>query len=292
MRAAMHFRHGRFDSALVGFERAVDVDSTFALAHLALSETYGWTGNHGTEIQLEAVARAERFADRLPPRERLLVAAYSLNRRNDVTAFDSIRQYVQRYPADSRGWYAFGDFQFHQSGRLWLSPDELLEPFERAIEMDSSLVAALIHPMEIALRKGDREAFEQYLAMTRASGGSDRGYPLIAEALWGPEDGARRALDSLARYRPNLSIVGMGMALEAAPDRISLYEESLAKRIEQGDPNILIVVGHAMTAMAQGHRDALDDTITLMQSSDDATFQGVSVLLRLLAVLSGESHIE
>ena len=67
-----------FDSAEQAYNRAVEVDSTFALAHFRRALTYGWTGGYGSSASLEASAAGTRFAPRLQPRERRLLAGYRL----------------------------------------------------------------------------------------------------------------------------------------------------------------------------------------------------------------------
>jgi serine/threonine-protein kinase len=286
MRGALFFRHGQFDSAATAFEEAIAVDSTFALAHLQLSETYGWTGNHGDEAQLDAVARAARFTDRLPPRERLLVAGYDLNRRGDLTSIDTLRLYTQRFPSDPRGWSALGDFRYHAAQQLLLAPADLLPPFDEAVALDSSMVAALIHPMELSLLVGDREAFQRYHRLVMESLGSDRGYGLIERAIWAPLDEARLAVDSLSTLNATTLILGIGIALRQEPSRVGIFADVLANHVEQGTMGNLAPYAHAMLAMALGRRRALDRTVNRLASSDDPSEQGTSGFLRVLSVLS------
>src|SRR5918995_343117 len=65
-----YYRRVSWDSALAAYTRAVETDSTFALAHLRRAQAFGWTAGYGLGESNEAVAAAARFARRLPPRDR------------------------------------------------------------------------------------------------------------------------------------------------------------------------------------------------------------------------------
>ena len=69
------FRRADFTGAIPEYQRAVEADSTFALAHYRLGASYGWSQNIGAEPATQASDRAARFADRLPEREAIVVRA-------------------------------------------------------------------------------------------------------------------------------------------------------------------------------------------------------------------------
>lgn len=63
-----HFREGRTGQALEAYERAVEADSTFALAWSRIASAYGWL-SPGSPALLEADRRAVELIDRLPARD-------------------------------------------------------------------------------------------------------------------------------------------------------------------------------------------------------------------------------
>ena len=71
-----YYRRFALDSALAQYTRAVEVDSTFALAHLRRALVIGWTGGYGSPASVQAADAGFRFAERLPPRSRRLLAGY------------------------------------------------------------------------------------------------------------------------------------------------------------------------------------------------------------------------
>src|SRR3954454_490942 len=70
------YRRLDWDSALVAYTRAIEGDSTFALAHLRRAQAFGWTGGYGSKESHQSVASAVRFAYRLPARDRRLPGGF------------------------------------------------------------------------------------------------------------------------------------------------------------------------------------------------------------------------
>jgi tRNA A-37 threonylcarbamoyl transferase component Bud32/tetratricopeptide (TPR) repeat protein len=171
LRGERYHRRGEWDSAQVAFETAVAADSTFALAWYRLANTLGWKGLYNNPVALTASANAVRFSDSLPPRMRSLLVAYDFfSRGQNATAADSARAYLTRYPQDADGWYLLGEAQYHGRGFRPLPPDDLREPFDRVLALDSSLAPAAIHPMELAVSSGDTALLRRYEVVFRSAG--------------------------------------------------------------------------------------------------------------------------
>jgi serine/threonine-protein kinase len=166
-----HYRQSQWESAVGAFGRALDADSTFALASFRLGLVYGWTAGFGADSARKYSGKAARQSERLPPRERSLVAGNALFEAGRVSAVDTMRAYVARYPDDIDGWFLLADAQYHAQPLLALSYDALLAPFDRLLELDASLTPALIHPLELTVIYGDRERFARYLDLLRRNPG-------------------------------------------------------------------------------------------------------------------------
>ncbi|MBK6422442.1 MAG: protein kinase [Gemmatimonadetes bacterium] len=164
-----HYRRSAWDSAAAAFRRAIEQDSTFALAHYRLAATLGWSGGIGVAAGLEASDAARRFGNRLPPREHSLVIAYNLFSHQRLEAIDSARAYVAKYPDDVDGWFLLGETQFHSRQLVGYSPDQLRAPFDSVLARDSSLTPASIHLVETALSTRDRPRYETYLRVLQSS---------------------------------------------------------------------------------------------------------------------------
>ncbi|MCH9014652.1 MAG: protein kinase [Gemmatimonadetes bacterium] len=206
LRGEQLYRRSLWDSATAAFNRSIEEDSTFALAYLRLAHVYGWTEGHGSEAASRFIGLAERNANKLPARERLLVVAHRLTEDGNLAAIDSLRVYVARYPDDAEGWYELGDAQYHARYALALSEAELLQPFERALSLDPTLTPSLIHPAEIALVISDSARFESYVAQMEAGADPDLAAPFrdMGLVLWdssaaGDSAGARIATERTRR---------------------------------------------------------------------------------------------
>lgn len=134
LRAVEDFSAG--DRAIAAFQRAVQLDSTFALAHYRMSVAAQYWGHRG--LARSASARAVRYRDRLGPRDQRLLAAWDAARRGDIGAAE--RQYgdvLVRYRADPEASYQLGDL-LRQTGPLrGRSRVEALAPLRRALAIDA-----------------------------------------------------------------------------------------------------------------------------------------------------------
>ena len=205
LRGARFYRGGQWDSAVGAFEEAVQHDSTFALAYYHLASSNGWIGGLGSPAQRPAIKAAVRFADRLPARDRAVVMAYNHFQRNEIAAIDTLRAYVSRYPSDALGWHLLGDVQYHARPVLGLSREEYLEPFDRAIELDSSFSPAVLHPAEIALQSRDETLYRRYMELLPASVQQAAQLRQLGSLTFGGLDAGLAALDMLA---PSLQSAG------------------------------------------------------------------------------------
>jgi TolB-like protein len=92
-------RRGAFDSALAGFQSAVQLDSTFALAYYRLAVAAAWSRR--TALIRSNTARAVRLADRLGARDqRLLTSFAALAAGKPDEAEQGYRSVLQDYPDD------------------------------------------------------------------------------------------------------------------------------------------------------------------------------------------------
>ncbi|MES1258971.1 MAG: serine/threonine-protein kinase [Gemmatimonadota bacterium] len=157
------YRRGRWDSAQVAYESAVRADSTFAIAWYKLASTLGWEGQVGTQASTMAGKNAVKYSGSVPPRVRSILVAYEMFQHGRPEAADSMRNYTAQHPEDSDGWYLLGESQYHTRNYHPMPGADLRAPFDRVLQLDSTLTAAAIHPMEIALEERDTALGKRYL---------------------------------------------------------------------------------------------------------------------------------
>lgn len=150
-------RRAEFADAGAAYERAVGLDSLFALGWYRLHDAYGWLESIDSRTGAEALEHALSMMDRLPAREKLLVQASEAARIGDASFFPTLSDAVHRYPDDPDVWYQLGDFIYHVGLQVGLANlDQAAEAFDHAITLDPGFGPYQVHPIEIAIARGDR----------------------------------------------------------------------------------------------------------------------------------------
>jgi serine/threonine-protein kinase len=284
-----YYRRFALDSAQAQYTRAVEVDSTFALAHLRRALVFGWTGGYGSPASVQAAEAGFRYAERLPPRSRRLLGGYKAFQERDTRAIDSMRAYVTDYPADLEGWYFYGEALHHLVEIEPRSPDTVLAAFDRVIAGDSTSTPAVVHPLEITMIYRDSTRFRRYLGVfaRTAPRGRVAAHRVGADLVWGPspsESDLRAAIAAVphlafyavvAAYRNEIatsdSILALRRRLFAA-----LPDESPVHRFEPIDRGFMLV-GFGRLREAR----ALVDTVAAISPGAAAGLLGWPVALGL-----------
>jgi TolB-like protein/tetratricopeptide (TPR) repeat protein len=95
------------------FKKALELDSTFALAHSKLAVLLGWV-TPGSPVIRQHSEAAGRLSGTLPPREKALIDASVAFSRNDyLRACDGFRALVKKDSTDTDAWYGLGDCLYH-----------------------------------------------------------------------------------------------------------------------------------------------------------------------------------
>ena len=206
-------RRGQAFLAATDFGRALDHDSTFALAGLGLRIAAAWYGdNPASERGLHA---AFMNRDRLSPRDRSLLDALTGPRypRPSSTAeqFEARRRYRQIAPdrGDAHEFYA--DDVFHFGTTLgFINPNQsALEEFRRSVDLDSTNAVAFSHILLLAVNQGDTALENRLVRLSRqlpdsASGGWLRTYRWYKAHLTGDSATFLAYRDSVTPTQQNM----------------------------------------------------------------------------------------
>jgi tetratricopeptide (TPR) repeat protein len=192
-----HYRRSEWELAVTALERAVAEDSTFALALYHLAWSQGWATGQGDPVFAGYAEAAWRYSDRLPARERSLVAAFKLWAEGRTSAVDSALEHVRRYPDDPEGWYMLGEARSHSHLVRAFELDELYGPFDRALELDPSFSPALMHPLHLGLFYDDSVRYYHYLGLLEEAAGRTEVEMYRLLGLFFQPDSLRLALGSL-----------------------------------------------------------------------------------------------
>ena len=143
------YRLGQYQDAAEDFERAVGLDTTYALAYYRLSILAEYVTLAG--LAQQAAEQAVRFAGRLPERDRRMFEAFLAWRRGAHGEAERLyRSLVGSYPDEVEAWFELGEVLFHSSPFHGRSFTEGREPFERVLFYDPDNTGALYHLARIA----------------------------------------------------------------------------------------------------------------------------------------------
>lgn len=156
------YRRGGYEDAIGDYSRAIEMDSTFALAAIGLASATNWLGSF--EERDRAFALAGRLRTRLSTRDaafldmKMTSVGYpSQERVGDWSK--AAQRLVDLAPESAEGWYELGDSYFHEGALSGLSQAEsfarALAAFQQATLLDSLFAAPLEHQIEIAAIAGD-----------------------------------------------------------------------------------------------------------------------------------------
>ena len=204
LEAQAAYRRADYADAVLGFSKALDLDSTFALAGLRLASAAGWTATPGAGRR--GLERAWSSRDRLSgPDHALLMAEVG----PDYPAVSSLTKHlawweraVDLAPDQPERWYELGDVYFHEGFYLQIEAtrNRAAEAFRRSVALDSGS-APLGHLLEVAVLENDSAAVRRlaplYLARDRTGDLLGFYHWRIAEGLH--DDSALTALR--AQYR-------------------------------------------------------------------------------------------
>ncbi len=185
------------DSATARLQRAVALDSTFALAYIQLVNADGWAGLRADRAGRRAlVAKAEAHSASLPLRLRTLVQYHTAYEGGNLPRARELAQdLIARDSTDVEAWYQLGEAEWHHGSMNFPHADTLgdlgraLHAFRTTLRLDSSYTLAYIHIMD-ALRAcanaasilcvGDRAVYAPAESLARRYG--DRAATLRARA--------------------------------------------------------------------------------------------------------------
>ena len=148
-------RAGRYRESAAAYDRAIELDTTFALAYYRKSIAADWTDAYDIRSSAD---RALQFSDRLSRRDRGLLTALHLRRNGRVHEGEqALRRQLHEFPDDVEALVQFGEALFHDFQRSGRSIQESLVPFERALQLEPGNLIALIHLARLYALSGDTE---------------------------------------------------------------------------------------------------------------------------------------
>lgn len=257
-------RDGRVLDAIALLARALELDSTFALAARDYAEAEDWAGE---DQQGVAKQRAWELRDRLGLRDRAILTAL-VGRR--WPGFTPVREQVEDWetaihwaPDRSGAWFGLGDVLFHAGNAVGIasSQQRARNAFDRALALDSSSAPALLHRIEMAAREGDTAVVRRLMPLVERGRTPSDALEFLrwrAAVALGDSTALRRvrsAFDSLSAFAlvriagwGQLDGVGMGDPARA----VAILQRRASTSAESG-------YQYTMSAALAGNRGRLAD---------------------------------
>jgi eukaryotic-like serine/threonine-protein kinase len=230
------FRRTEWDSALAAYQRAVAIDSTLALAWRRMGTVVGWTVMGGDSLSGAYILRAGALNRGMPQRDSLMITSESLFaalytnssdtswRSHQGRLFTVLDEVTGLYPQDPEAWFQLGDARLHfrRVGRTSL--EDVLEPFDRAIQLDSAFTESYIHAVEIAVHLGRpllaRRYIARYLRHNQGTGDQhSKGLHLVDRLLESAAGSAGEFDSILQGYSANVLFEAL-LAVSHSPDSL------------------------------------------------------------------------
>jgi tetratricopeptide (TPR) repeat protein len=256
------YRRGSFEGAATEFVRAVEIDSTFALAALQLLRACGWiTSRSACEA---AGARVSRFVDRLPEREAAYFRAGFLE-NGSLDQLELVRANVRRYPDDPEAWFQLGDWYYHHGGEAFIDPGESSKAFARSIALapGSAPLDAYIHVIEASFQAADSARLAEWIQTAgRYTPGGDwlRAFRLTYVLAFGDSAEAGRARLEIAALDPDYAWAPASALAHPRflPLSVELFAELFAREDLDEEGASIVVYFYVERLIARGQlRSAL-----------------------------------
>ena len=140
--AERNLRSARFDSAVAGFQRAVVLDSGFALAYYRLAAAAMWTGRMG--LLAPATTRALALGERLSDRDRRLLSAFAaLVQGEPDVAERGYREILEAYPDDLEARFQLANLLYTYNAPRGRPPAEAVEQYGDVLSMDPEFLCPI-----------------------------------------------------------------------------------------------------------------------------------------------------
>jgi serine/threonine-protein kinase len=250
------YRRAEIPEAMEAYRRAVEADTTFALAYKRLAETIGWLPFEARPEPgvLYYSDQAMRYVDRLPEREAILVRGHRAFLAGSTALLETLKQASLRYPDDPEILYLVQEFYAHLGDQLLLGDDEKNRAFDRLMAMDPTFAPFYQHPIEHAFQDADSARTTALLSRYERLVDTDtrelRAHRMAYDIAWGGPEARSRAIAAADTTDPTRI-----PALELLHPRFLEDGETLARAARSGRPWL-----YARAAYYRGRaREALSD---------------------------------
>jgi len=200
-------RSAHYPAAVELYQKAVRLDSTFALAWYRLSTAADWSSQ--SDLVSEAIRASVRFESRLSTEEKILLDARMAALRGDDDEVERLyHSILMSHPEDAEAWMQLGETVFHNGGWRGRPIGESRAAFERVAALRVSDASSRLHLARLAALRNDRTALDTLApAAILLSHDAEQILELKALAALGSGDRmrAKKFVDSLSQVSTSVS---------------------------------------------------------------------------------------
>ncbi|NHZ85855.1 MAG: protein kinase, partial [Planctomycetia bacterium] len=206
-----YFNDSHFDEAIIEFNNAIEIDSTFSSAYYKLALAQWWSQS---ELYNETIENAQRSLSKIlngswyrTTKEKLLAqGALELTKYNYSEAENIYQQLIDFLSDEKEAWYGLGEAFFHGSKDM----DKASDAFERAVELDPEFTIAYRHIFDIySYRKAYDSGIIRATQLIERNSDNVWGYIFLGQMLIGKEDytQAKKTFTDALQIDNNLKII-------------------------------------------------------------------------------------
>ncbi len=155
------YRKTDFSKAIDHFQKAVNLDSTFAMAWLRLYYSRAWI--NGAENNKYYLQKANLYADKLPPKWQDFVEAskvYTTGHESNEALFAEL---IKKYKNNAEFIFLMAEHLFHYNSYHGREIEEAKPWLEKSKELDPKNQEILRHLADLAWREGNIEILQKVL---------------------------------------------------------------------------------------------------------------------------------
>jgi len=265
LRAKEALRRGLVDSAQASIDRALALDSNFALALVEAVHIKSWAQfmqGQAYEGLMGLAERAVRHSDSLSERQRLRARAMLADVRTDgVMAAEALERLVRLDSTDAEAWRSLAYCHLVYGWQYGEGPAAAAAASERAVRLDSTNVPALVNRAWLAVALSDPPDIRRQIARLQAADTGSvlvRGMLLALRAVLDSDAEFARLTEILASSAPAEWISVLRSTRAYRPDRAELLLRRLRRVNAPGFPNRAVVGASAQMAIAEGRLAEID----------------------------------
>jgi len=294
--ARLAMRRGMGDSAETAIDRALALDSTFALALVEAIGIKSWVqflrGEFFSGLR-DLAERAVRSSDSLGERNRLRArASLAAVRTEGVRAAEATSRILEIDSTDHGAWSSLAYYHAEYGWQYGADEYDAREAAERAVQLDSTYVPALVQRAWLSVVFEDLDDIRLQIARLRqvdTAQGVVRGTLVALRAILAPDSAFPSLADTIASATSGEWLTAHRYLRFQRPSRDELLLDKLHRQASPGRPQRAALGELARLKIAEGRLAEMDAEITAGTYQAEDLYKNLNRFL-VAASIAGVGH--